>query len=57
MYENINTFDAEYLRASTGLSVTWQAPVGPIIMNFAWPLKEQKGDRTETIQFSFGTTF
>lgn len=57
VYENINTFDAEYLRASTGLSVTWQAPVGPIIMNFAWPLKEQKGDRTETIQFSFGTTF
>jgi outer membrane protein insertion porin family len=57
VYENIDTFDAEYLRASTGLSVTWQAPVGPIIMNFAWPLREQKGDRTETIQFSFGTTF
>jgi outer membrane protein insertion porin family len=57
VYENIDAFDAEYLRASAGLSVTWQAPVGPIIMNFAWPLKEQPGDRTETIQFSFGTTF
>ncbi|NIP18313.1 MAG: outer membrane protein assembly factor BamA [Xanthomonadales bacterium] len=57
VYADYDSFDAELLRASTGLSVTWQAPVGPIIMNFAWPLKEQEGDRTETIQFSFGTTF
>ena len=57
VYENINAFDASLLRASAGLSVTWQAPIGPIIMNFALPLKEQTGDRTETIQFSFGTTF
>jgi outer membrane protein insertion porin family len=57
VYENISAFDASLLRASAGLSVTWQAPVGPIIMNFAFPLIEKQGDRTETIQFSFGTTF
>jgi len=57
VYENINTFDASLLRASAGLSVTWQAPVGPIIMNFAFPLRKKLGDRTQTIQFSFGTTF
>ena len=57
VYENISAFDAELLRASAGLSVTWQAPIGPIIMNFAFPLIEKEGDRTETIQFSFGTTF
>ncbi len=57
VYENISAFDADLLRASAGLSVTWQAPIGPIIMNFAFPLIEKEGDRTETIQFSFGTTF
>ncbi len=57
VYEDIDTFDADLLRASAGLSVTWQAPIGPIIMNFAFPLIEKEGDRTETIQFSFGTTF
>jgi outer membrane protein insertion porin family len=57
VYENIDAFDANLLRASAGLSVTWQAPIGPIIMNFAVPLKEEEGDRTESVQFSFGTTF
>ncbi len=57
VYENLDTFDASLFRASAGISVTWQAPVGPIIMNYAIPLKEFDGDRTESLQFSFGTTF
>ena len=57
VYENIDAFDASLFRASAGISVTWQAPIGPIIMNYAFPLKEFQGDRTESLQFSFGTTF
>lgn len=57
VYENISAFDASLFRASTGISITWQAPIGPIIMNYAIPLKEFHGDRTETLQFSFGTSF
>lgn len=57
VYENLSAFDGGLLRASTGISVTWQAPIGPIIMNYAFPLKEFHGDRTESLQFSFGTTF
>jgi len=57
VYENLSTFDANLFRASAGISVTWQAPIGPIIMNYAWPIREFKGDRTESLQFSFGTTF
>ena len=57
VYENLRAFDAGLFRASAGISVTWQAPVGPIIMNYAIPLKEFHGDRTESLQFSFGTTF
>ena len=57
VYENWNTFDAGLFRMSTGISVTWQAPIGPIIMNYAFPIKKFRGDRTEALQFSFGTTF
>jgi len=57
VYENISAFDAGLFRASAGISVTWQAPIGPIIMNYAFPIKEFHGDRTESLQFSFGTTF
>ncbi len=57
VYENLDAFDASLFRASAGISVTWQAPIGPIIMNYAFPIKEFFGDRTESLQFSFGTTF
>ena len=57
VYENLDAFDAGLFRASTGISITWQAPIGPIIMNYAFPLKEFHGDRTESLQFSFGTSF
>ena len=57
VYQNIDTFDASTFRASAGISVTWQAPIGPIIMNYAFPIKEFEGDRTESLQFSFGTSF
>ncbi len=57
VYENFSVFDANLLRASAGISVTWQAPIGPIIINYAFPLREFRGDRTESLQFSFGTSF
>ena len=57
VYENISAFDAEKLRGSFGLSVTWEAPVGPIVISYAFPFNDQPGDRTEDLQFSFGTTF
>jgi outer membrane protein insertion porin family len=57
VYENIDAFDAEKLRGSFGLSVTWEAPIGPIVISYAFPFRDQPGDRTEDLQFSFGTTF
>jgi len=57
VYENISAFDASLFRSSAGISITWQAPIGPIIMNYAFPIKEFHGDRTENLQFSFGTSF
>lgn len=57
VFADFDAFETDELRASAGLSFKWQAPVGPIIINLARPLKKQEGDRTESIQFSFGNQF
>jgi outer membrane protein insertion porin family len=57
VYENFSAFEASKLRGSFGLSVTWEAPIGPIVISYAFPFRDQPGDRTEDLQFSFGTTF
>jgi len=59
VYKNAGAFDASELRASTGLSLQWQAPIGPLIINFAVPFRKQPGDNryVEKIQFTFGNQF
>ncbi|MBO9662933.1 outer membrane protein assembly factor BamA [Dokdonella sp.] len=53
----MRTFSKDQLRASVGLSFQWRAPVGPIVINLARPIKKKEGDDTEVIQFTFGNTF
>ena len=50
-------FSFSDLRASTGISLHWQAPVGPIVINVGRPIRSKPGDIGETLQFNFGTTF
>ncbi|QKK01637.1 MAG: outer membrane protein assembly factor BamA [Pseudomonadota bacterium] len=57
VFRDYDDFETDRLRASTGLSLTWQAPVGPIIINIAAPIKKRDGDDTQSLQFSFGQTF
>ena len=57
VFKDFDTFKASELRASVGLSFKWQAPVGPIKISVAVPLRDQKDDRTETLQFAFGNAF
>ena len=52
-----NSWSASQLRASVGVSFQWRAPVGPIVINFAKPIRKKSGDETEMIQFTFGNTF
>ncbi|MDR2012200.1 MAG: outer membrane protein assembly factor BamA [Rhodanobacter sp.] len=52
-----NSFNAKQLRASVGLSFQWRAPVGPIVINLAKPVRKQQGDDTEVIQFTFSNMF
>jgi outer membrane protein insertion porin family len=58
-YKNIHTFSAKQLRASTGLSLQWQSPIGPLVINLAFPFRSQPGDShyKERVQFTFGSQF
>ena len=56
VYDN-NGFSLDDIRVSTGISLHWQAPVGPIIINIGRPIRKKPGDIAETLQFNFGQTF
>ena len=45
------------LRASTGISVFWTSPLGPIRLDFAQVIKRESYDRTEAFRFSTATQF
>ena len=53
VYKDIGSFDADELRYSAGISVQWQSPVAPIIINWAFPLNAKSGDDVERLQFTF----
>jgi outer membrane protein insertion porin family len=59
VYANYGDFNAADLRASVGISLQWIAPVGPIVINLATPVRDKPSDKPfeETLQFYFGRTF
>ncbi|MEO9079925.1 MAG: outer membrane protein assembly factor BamA [Rhodanobacter sp.] len=59
VYKNYQSFNASTLRASAGVSLHWQAPIGPLIISLAVPFRTQPGDSRfeERIQFTFGSQF
>lgn len=52
--QNISMSD---LRYSTGISMAWISPIGPLKFSFGQALNKQDGDRPESFQFQLGTTF
>ena len=58
VFDGVDNFKADELRASAGVALQWQAPIGPIIISWAQPLKYDRDiDRVEKLQFTFGTLF
>ena len=57
IYQEGQKIQANQLRASAGLGVSWISPVGPLKISYAKPLNEKVGDRTERFQFQMGTGF
>lgn len=49
--------NANNLRASIGIGVSWISPMGPLRLAFAKPVKKFEGDKIQTMQFQIGTNF
>jgi outer membrane protein insertion porin family len=49
--------NANSLRSSVGVGVSWISPVGPLRLAFAKPIKKYDGDKIQTVQFQIGTNF
>ncbi len=52
----INT-DANSLRSSVGLGVSWLSPMGPLRLAFAKPIRKFESDKIQSMQFQIGSTF
>lgn len=49
--------DSALLRASIGLSVLWDTPIGPLRFNFSKPLKKEDYDLEQSFDLTIATTF
>ena len=57
VYDGSDSFEADDLRYSAGLSATWMSPLGPFTISYAKPLNEEDDDEIQNLQFSIGASF
>src|SRR3546814_8601231 len=57
VFKDVDAFDADELRVSTGIALLWRAPVGPIPISYAFPVRQGDDDELERLQFTFGGAF
>jgi outer membrane protein insertion porin family len=49
--------EANSLRASAGVGLSWLSPVGPLKLSYGTPVQYQPNDRIQRFQFQIGTAF
>lgn len=49
--------DPNSYRISSGVSLQWLSPMGPLVFTWSRPLREFDGDEHEVFSFNIGTTF
>jgi len=49
--------DERSWRSAAGVSLFWSTPIGPLRFNWAWPIQEEKFDKTEDFRISIDTRF
>jgi outer membrane protein insertion porin family len=49
--------DDAAIRTSLGTGLIWASPIGPIRLDFAWPITKNDYDQTQIFRFVAGTTF
>ena len=52
-----NDFEADEVRYSAGVGLTWVSPIGPLTLSYAKPLNDEDGDKVQELQFSVGANF
>ncbi len=57
VFEKINDFDYNELRASYGIQFNALTPVGPVSVGFANALRDKEGDDFQSVVFRLGGTF
>ena len=57
VFEDADSFEADELRQSVGLSAKWFSFIGPIEFSYAFPLNDESGDDTQEFQFALGASF
>ncbi|KAJ4852459.1 outer membrane protein assembly factor BamA [Xylella fastidiosa subsp. multiplex] len=57
VFNGVKNFTTNELRASSGVALLWRAPIGPISISYAFPIKKQNDDEIERLQFTFGGQF
>ena len=57
VYGTGQAIDLGELRYSAGAAFNWFSPIGPLSISYAFPLNDQPGDKTETVQFTLGQSF
>ena len=55
--ETVSDFDPGEIRSSVGVGLNWFTPVGPIGLNYAYPIKKKSDDDLKTFSFQLGTSF
>ena len=55
--EYTSTYNSKTPRASIGVSMDIMTAIGPLSFSLAKPISEQTGDKTQTFDFSIGSTF
>jgi len=54
---NANIVDVPSVRVSWGTGLSWNSPVGPLSLDFAWPIRQEDFDETEVFRLRFGASF
>jgi outer membrane protein insertion porin family len=57
VFTSVSDFKTDEVRYSTGVSLLWLSPFGPLALSAALPLNASKDDDVENFQFSFGVPF
>jgi outer membrane protein insertion porin family len=52
-----DTLKSDQVRVSTGMSLLWVSPVGPLKISIGVPLRNQPDDRLQKFQFTLGGVF